>query len=220
VHSGGQATVGTVEKSSPGQSSRSEDYDAKTHVSFIHHTGKDASKGSRGHSLLRAATDTEIEVKLGKLAVTKQRDLESKDRKFGFKLHKVTVGYRKDGKPITSCWAETTLEQKPVATVSDGLLDVVNKLDAAIASECKNDEAAIEAFTFDAQYVGAVMVRLKYEKLTKVQLDNWRNQGRHIVEPVVKQLHERGKLEQREPANGNRLARYSRTVTDLEIEAD
>jgi hypothetical protein len=144
----------------------------KTHVSFIHHTGKDASKGARGHSLLRAATDTEIEVELGKLAVTKQRDLESKDRKFGFKLHKVTVGYRKDGKPITSCCAETTLEQKPVATVSDGLLDVVDKLDAAIASECKNDEAAIKEFTFDAKFVGAALVKLKYQKLTKVQLDN------------------------------------------------
>ena len=32
------------------------------HVMIIHHSGKDKSKGSRGHSSLRAAVDTEIEV--------------------------------------------------------------------------------------------------------------------------------------------------------------
>ena len=30
---------------------------------IIHHSGKDKSKGSRGHSSLRAAVDTEIKVK-------------------------------------------------------------------------------------------------------------------------------------------------------------
>ena len=32
------------------------------HFTYVHHTGKDAARGARGHSLLRAATDTEIEV--------------------------------------------------------------------------------------------------------------------------------------------------------------
>ena len=32
------------------------------HLMVIHHTGKDDAKGARGHSLLRAAADTEIEV--------------------------------------------------------------------------------------------------------------------------------------------------------------
>src|SRR2546430_552041 len=31
-------------------------------VVLVHHSGKDASRGARGHSLLHAATDTEIEV--------------------------------------------------------------------------------------------------------------------------------------------------------------
>ena len=34
----------------------------KTHLCIIHHSGKDRAKGARGHSLLRAATDTELEV--------------------------------------------------------------------------------------------------------------------------------------------------------------
>ena len=51
------------------------------HVNYVHHTGKDTAKGSRGHSLLVAATDTEIEVaRVNKESpstarVTKQRDL-------------------------------------------------------------------------------------------------------------------------------------------------
>ncbi len=38
-------------------------------VLFVHHSGKDAAKGARGHSLLRAAIDTEIEVKATTLRV-------------------------------------------------------------------------------------------------------------------------------------------------------
>ena len=34
----------------------------KSHVLVIHHTGKDKTKGARGHSSLRAAADTELEV--------------------------------------------------------------------------------------------------------------------------------------------------------------
>jgi len=31
---------------------------------IIHHSGKDKNKGARGHSSLRAAVDTEIEIKV------------------------------------------------------------------------------------------------------------------------------------------------------------
>jgi hypothetical protein len=49
------------------------------HLTIIHHTGKDAARGARGHSLLRAATDSEIEVTPGKIAVKKQRDMDFAD---------------------------------------------------------------------------------------------------------------------------------------------
>lgn len=72
------------------------------HVMVVHHSGKDQAKGSRGHSSLRAATDTEIEIAEGQIAVTKQRDL---DRAFStaFRLNVVTLGADEDGEPITSC---------------------------------------------------------------------------------------------------------------------
>jgi hypothetical protein len=50
-------------------------------VLVIHHSGKDTAKGARGHSSLRGATDTEIEVTKDdygsvKFKITKQRDME------------------------------------------------------------------------------------------------------------------------------------------------
>ncbi|NQW11054.1 MAG: AAA family ATPase [Alphaproteobacteria bacterium] len=78
------------------------------HVMLVHHSGKDTSKGARGHSLLRAAVDTEIEVqrpegeKVGTAKVRKQRDLECTGR-FGYRLEPVELGANDRGMPITSC---------------------------------------------------------------------------------------------------------------------
>jgi hypothetical protein len=55
------------------------------HVMAIHHTGKEASKGARGSSVLRAAVDTEIEIERTEgtpcvtFSVTKQKDAEERE---------------------------------------------------------------------------------------------------------------------------------------------
>ena len=78
------------------------------HVAFVHHSGKDASRGSRGWSGLRAAIDTEIEVQrdettsVSTATVTKQRDLETVGE-FSFSLQVVELGENKRGKQVTSC---------------------------------------------------------------------------------------------------------------------
>lgn len=81
----------------------------KAHVCWIHHSGKDEAKGARGHSLLRAATDTEIEITADgpqRLArVTKQRELDC-GGEFPFTLKVVELGPNKRGKPVTSCVVE------------------------------------------------------------------------------------------------------------------
>jgi 5S rRNA maturation endonuclease (ribonuclease M5) len=78
----------------------------RCHVMLIHHTGKDEARGARGHSSLRAATDTEIEVAAatgGSVAtVTKQRDLEI-EGEFGFSLRVVPLGINTRGKEVSSC---------------------------------------------------------------------------------------------------------------------
>lgn len=81
------------------------------HVMVVHHTGKDKAKGARGHSLLRAATDTEVEVadagkvagvQTGTIGVTKQRDLD-KSWAGNFALDVHTLGLDPDGDVVTSC---------------------------------------------------------------------------------------------------------------------
>jgi hypothetical protein len=75
-------------------------------IILIHHAGKDASKGARGWSGLRAAADAELEVvreSTGRaLRLTKSKDGED-GMAWGFDLEIVTVGVDEDLDPITSC---------------------------------------------------------------------------------------------------------------------
>lgn len=71
------------------------------HVLSIHHSGKDLAKGARGHSSLRAATDTEIEVADKVARVTKQRDGEP-GVKIGFETRGVPLGRDADGADVTA----------------------------------------------------------------------------------------------------------------------
>jgi hypothetical protein len=76
-------------------------------VGFVHHAGKDPSKGARGSSALRAAVDTEVLIEKGQdgrrtATVTKQRDLMVGSA-MPFELVPVTVGTHEDGADITSC---------------------------------------------------------------------------------------------------------------------
>ena len=78
------------------------------HVCGIHHSGKDAAKGARGHSLLRAATDTEIEISRADpqspsvAVVKKQREMEIEGT-WAFSLQTVELGLNRRNKPVTSC---------------------------------------------------------------------------------------------------------------------
>jgi hypothetical protein len=78
------------------------------HVLVVHHCGKDEAKGARGHSSLRAAVDTEIEVSrpesesISTVRITKQRDMPMGDP-MPFSLRSISLGIDRRGKPITSC---------------------------------------------------------------------------------------------------------------------
>jgi KaiC/GvpD/RAD55 family RecA-like ATPase len=82
--------------------------ETKATVLFVHHAGKDASKGARGHSILRASIDTEIEVsategsKVRVARVVKQREMET-EGSFEFELKQVELGLNHRGKPVTTC---------------------------------------------------------------------------------------------------------------------
>lgn len=78
-------------------------------LAFVHHAGKDTAKGSRGHSSLKGATDTEIEVtaddstRLHCARITKQRDLSSRGEEFTAKFQAIEMGRDQWGKPVTTC---------------------------------------------------------------------------------------------------------------------
>lgn len=75
-------------------------------VLLIHHSGKDQSRGLRGHSSLGAAIDTSIEVmKLEnrrEWRIAKCKD-GSDEAAHGFRLEILEIGRHEDGEPITSC---------------------------------------------------------------------------------------------------------------------
>jgi len=89
-------------------------------ILLVHHTGKDLSRGARGHSLLRAATDTEIEVsreagsQMIGVAVTKQRDYATEGN-FAFTLRRVELGEDDDGDAVASCVVEACAPDRTAA---------------------------------------------------------------------------------------------------------
>jgi len=90
-------------------------------VLAVHHAGKDASKGSRGWSGIKAAADAQIEVLRHEdgqreIHIEKMKDGEDGLR-FGFKLEVVDLGEDADGDPVTSCVA--TEADLPVAKTED-----------------------------------------------------------------------------------------------------
>jgi RecA-family ATPase len=75
------------------------------HVLVIHHSGKDDARGARGHSLLKAAADTEIAVEKNEISgvvtatVAKQRDHRIGDP-FAFCLIPVEIGTDENSEPV------------------------------------------------------------------------------------------------------------------------
>ncbi len=134
----------------------------KAHVQYVHHSGKVQALGARGHSLLRAATDTEIEVSRDEergesvARVTKQRELEL-EGEFGFRLDRVTLGQDRRGKAVTSC-VVVPLERSPLDPPSD-----VRGRRAA-ATVRKNGTKILEAIdTIKSRNLVATKTRIKGE---------------------------------------------------------
>ena len=112
------------------------------HVAWIHHSGKDQAQGARGHSLLRAATDTEIEISRldsnspSTARVTKQRELEI-DGVWTFSLERVELGTNHRGKPVTSCIVTPaeTMAQEARASLTNGESMALRILHDVMASQ-------------------------------------------------------------------------------------
>lgn len=119
-------------------------------VMLVHHTGKDAAKGMRGHSSLFAALDAAIEVKrtgeFREWCVAKAKDGED-GKTHPFKLEVVSLGEDNDGDPISSCVIDAT----PGPTGQSKPLTQSQKrgMDAFFAAASKKMGA--DNFTFEVQ---------------------------------------------------------------------
>ena len=83
---------------------------AQTAVMIVHHSGKDQAAGARGHSSLRAATDTEFEITSEKQGELYKRQLKTKKQRDGdsdlsvpFALQIHQLGLDEDNEPIDTC---------------------------------------------------------------------------------------------------------------------
>lgn len=90
-------------------------------VMFIHHSGKDEGKGTRGHSSLKGAMDAEISIlrneDIRTFKIEKQKEGKDYYELFNFKLKTVDLGPMSDfdadaeyGERLTSCVLEVTDE--------------------------------------------------------------------------------------------------------------
>lgn len=145
------------------------------HVLIIHHNGKDAAKGARGWSGIRAHIDTEIELKdennIRTASITKQRELGGKGDNICFKLDVVEMGVTKWGKPATSC---------VVVQDADKEHELTNAEPEKVAKARQSFEKALMKYG----YIDA-------DKMLYVTSDNWMQceveENRHLKESTCRQ---------------------------------
>lgn len=160
-------------------------------VMLIHHSGKDASKGARGHSSLRAAADAELEViradDARAMTVTKMKDGED-GQEFGFRLQIVQTGeVDEDLDPITSCVVEHTDGGAAPARVKPGS-----------RASGKNEQAVMTAANMFAGAPGSLypVEQLADEaaKLLPEPEEGKRDRRREMCKQAIRPLITRGLL--------------------------
>ena len=111
-------------------------------VVLIHHGGKDAAKGLRGHSSLNAALDAAIEVSRNgesrSWRTSKAKEAED-GRRQGFRLKSVVIGYTEENEPESSCVVEP--DDSPVQEeerLSPSLAYALESLHKALEEEGTN----------------------------------------------------------------------------------
>lgn len=142
-------------------------------VILIHHAGKDASRGARGWSGIKAAADAEIEVLRGTdgrwLRTTKQKDGDDTGA-WGFALETVVVDMDEDGTPIDSCVVVEAAVPEPgeagqgkgekarrMGPWEEAVLEAFAKL--ALAGDVRLPDLILRAVEMRPEQTGAVRLR-------------------------------------------------------------
>ncbi len=146
----------------------------KSHVMIIHHTGKDQSRGARGHSSLRAAADTEILIKESRATIQKQRDMDIRDP-IGFHLRPISVGADEDGHAVTSCVVEFVEVKKQNSIPKEGTnaavaLGILRAMFAAHTTLQKIETSRWREKFLDQEYKGAIK-QTRFTAFVRVKTD-------------------------------------------------
>lgn len=174
----------------------------------VHHSGKDAAKGARGHSLLRAAVDTELELTATEdgtrtLRATKQRDMEG-GATFGFRLNVVEVGFDPEtAEPVTSCIPIPTdpkAKGKAEARLSELQKGWLNDIRDAFAGPGTELLAPIEGMK-PTHTLTRDQIRVCLREKGRFDLDTRGNlsaRDRGRIRDMLNQLKDKGKIGQTE----------------------
>jgi len=124
-------------------------------VLFVHHSGKDTTKGARGWSGLRAAADVEMEVirdeEARALCLTKLKD-GPEGGEYAFLLKRIQIGIDEDGDAVTSCaieWSGTVPTRQKGRPRRAGKVEqiILGTIESAFDTERENIiSAAIDAY--------------------------------------------------------------------------
>lgn len=171
-------------------------YETGAHVCFIHHAGKNKALGARGHSSLRAAVDTEIEISredgadYSTIKVAKQREMEAgEDMYFG--LEKVVLAVNGLSEEITSC--------------------VVRVIDPDDVEAPKHDKVltAMQQFVYDA-IVNAIAIvgkrRVPRQGVGNVVCISYEQLGEELEQRGFKKLTDAESRNAKTVTNNTRLA--------------
>ena len=157
-------------------------------VLLIHHPGKDATRGLRGHSSLHAALDTVVEVDEDG-EVIRWRRVKSKDGEngisHGFKLKTVEFGASSNGKPRKSCVVESVegyVSAKPASRPAGAHQQVI--LDAAREFLIQHRVERFNVDFPDASFVGMPfndLLNLVFDRLHKVPPSHRKDRARQAL---------------------------------------
>jgi len=149
----------------------------KAALMVIHHSGKDAAKGLRGHSSLLGAVDTELELlrfedqPRGVLTVSKQKDGEDGLR-FGFEMVEVEIDQGREGS-LSLDEPRKSLAVSPSDEVLKNKADEARKSNLNRSGKGHNQRLAIDALK-DAVNAKGLHWKVSVGVRKVVRLEDWR----------------------------------------------
>lgn len=159
----------------------------------VHHAGKDASRGARGWSGIRAAADAEIEISCndtGRLiSITKMKDGDD-SQQWGFQLNQVEVGIDDDGDIETSCVVEY-VEAPPKRVKSN---EPKGKVQATIMERARHCGASTSEGALTQDVIDASVGMIPFDPVQAEGKKTPRDQRRSRVMRALTTLCDQGHL--------------------------